>query len=724
MKVMLRSHFLALFVPAVVLLLLLAAAVITGHELWQRSHPFFNANFHASEPQRFSAGGLLRSGWQQFGGSWQLRDGQLLDLSDDRGAKLVTGNSHWQDYQIEGDVMLMGETGDAGFLLRTSAEEVGVDSYHGYFAGVRDLDDTLIMGRADFGWHEFRSEPMKHGVLPGHWYHLRFIAYECTFVVTAMDDTGQRQFAATHDADCIREGRFGVQAYSTGAAWRNVRLRPSSQLDIDGVLEGKDPGGTWYPPGIPGIADLDAFQRSVAPIHRVISQDAPRNDQMPIADLRLLPPDRASQVTVQGVVTLLSPFLYVEDRTGGVAVVLPKMPVPVQIGDAVVVHGMAEQRDFSSVIKGATVQKLWSHSELPISAATAAQAATGAYDAQFIETEGVLSATERRDDRHIVLHLRDGMQSFTALAEYSSGLAAPRDLRVGSRLRLRGVCVTDKSSTGGEVPFLLLLRSTGDVDLIEGPPWWNFAHLAEIFIALLFVGLGLQYLYTSVKRSQLRAAIDERESLALEMHDTLAQSFAGLGYQLEALRDEAGEATEMGSQLQHTLDLVRFAHAEARQNIASLRPGKLEEQGLPEALHDAAKKIIGRNAIAIELKLRGVEVALPLRIADPMLRIAQEAIANAVRHGRPRKIEMLLVYGRGQLKMTVRDDGCGFVDQAEPSGFGVRGMRRRAVAIGARFRIQSVVGKGTIVAVRVKVPRALPLLAWSRRWVGLERILP
>lgn len=200
----------------------------------------------------------------------------------------------------------------------------------------------------------------------------------------------------------------------------------------------------------------------------------------------------------------------------------------------------------------------------------------------------------------------------------------------------------------------------------------------------------------------------------------MAQSFAGLGFQLEALSGEVEPGSLMRTQLEATVDLVRFGHQEARRNIAALRPGNLEQMGLAKALEAAARTIVQDGPIAIEMSVRGEAKQIPLRIADTLFRIGQEAIANAVRHARPRVIQLRLVYGRPSVKLTIRDDGDGFSTKGESAGFGIRGMKRRAHGIGASLRIRSSPGHGTFVAVRARMPQSL-LSSWWWRARNLGR---
>jgi hypothetical protein len=111
--------------------------------------------------------------WQAFGGTWQYADGVMSNISDERGAKLMTGREYWANYSVEADVLLLGQYGDAGLIIRASDEEKGVDAYHGYMAGLRDLDNTLMMGRADYGWREYAAKSVSPRVSAQQWYHLR-----------------------------------------------------------------------------------------------------------------------------------------------------------------------------------------------------------------------------------------------------------------------------------------------------------------------------------------------------------------------------------------------------------------------------------------------------------------------------------------------------------------------------------------------------------------------
>jgi signal transduction histidine kinase len=640
-----------------------------------------------------------------------MADGAMQNISDDRGAKLMNGSPDWHNYIVQADVRLLGEQGDAGFVIRASNEEVGVDSYDGYFAGLRDADETLILGRADYGWHEYQTIPMHSGVQAGTWYHLKVLAYECMLIASATTPSGELKTAKLQDPQCLSKGRFGLQSYSTGAVWRNLQVRSATEQDLRTMLLPPTQSSRSTP-----LSGEDTWteQRFVEPMQRELLDHKADLHALQIGSLRLLGQNLLSPVTIHGVVTMVSPLLFVQDSSGGIAIPNATTSKPVQIGDAVEARGDSEQKDFSSVLRNATVRLLWSHTPVPPVSVTASQAATGAFDSQFVETEGKLVSEQGGSGQSLVLKLDEGSQTFVAIAENLALARSLRDLKIGSRLRLRGICVTNRTFARDEVPFALLMRSAEDAEMVEPPPWWNAVHIVEVMLGLLTISFALQYGYIKTRRDRFRAITEERERVADEMHDTLAQSFAGIGYHLEALCDEAEPGSHMRSQLESTTDLVRFGHMEARRNITALRPGNIEREGVAKALDLAARAMVQGGSIAIKVSIRGEQKQIPLRVADTLFRIGQEAIANAVRHSKPHTIHISVVYGKVSVKLVVRDDGKGFSPQERSSGYGIRGMERRTDAIGASLHIRSSLGHGTSISVRAMLPKAFGYPWWKR----------
>jgi signal transduction histidine kinase len=661
--------------------------------------------------------------WQPFGGAWETVDGAMRNNSDERGAKLMNGNTGLIDYLIEADVQLLGQTGDGGLIIRATNEEEGVDAYDGYYAGLRDLDNTLILGRAGYGWIEYQANRVTPRVYAQQWYHLKLLAYGCNIVAAATSSSGQTTIDAIQQPDCIQSGRFGLKSYQTGGLWRNVQVRAATYQDLLNMTEGRkiplaDPflmvGPTGRPrrDSDPVEGGSDAEDQYLEPLYLDMREHHVDPDGQPIANLRALAPDQPARVTIQGVVTLTFPTLFVEDSTGGLAIQNFRAQTPPQIGDQVEAKGNAELHDFSSVLKDAEVHILWSHAPIHSMGVTASQAATGSFDAQYIEIEGHLEKKEEGPNHTMVLDLAEDNQSFRAIANATTGSESFRGIKDKSRLRLRGICVVDSSYTHDITPFAILLPSMNDVEVLEGPPWWSTGNLVAATIALLLLVLAAQTLHNYVERWRLIAVLEERQRLSHEMHDTLAQSFAGIGFQLQAIRDEIDDRGAIDRELDLASSMVRRSHEEARRSIAALRPEILESVGLLRALEQRARSMVAGGAIKVTAFTSGEAHSIPVRISDTLFRIGQEALANAVRHADPHTLLISLSYSEAMLQLLVQDDGKGFVAGADSAGFGIRGMRKRADTISAELQIRSAPGQGTTVQAIAPMPGKLMRTFW------------
>jgi len=654
--------------------------------------------------------------WKAFGGTWELINGTMRNDSDERGAKLLTGSMRWRDYSIEADVMLLGTGGDAGLVVRSSDEEEGVDSYTGYYAGLRNLDDTLTLGRAGHGWMEVTKPVVLNPgkVLANRWYHLKLLAVGCQLIATAdLPSQTSNTTITVNDADCISSGRAGLRSYESGGVWRNVVIRPATESDVAAILSSAHLQGDQSSPSQNlGVTSLSSFH---APEADYPAPGLPSNpNTQPISSLKSFPVARPEEATVRGTVILTAPAMYVQDSGGGV-LVENSAHEAVRVGDEVEVTGTVRPSNFSATLAGATVRVLWGGSPMPALSVTASQAATGAFDATFIEVEGRLQTKAYGNEDTLIFDFDSGLQSFRAIMKRGRGDALYDKLKLGSLMRIRGVSVVDPAYTENNVPFTLLVRSTDDVVVLAGPPWWSAGHLVAILTCLLLLALLSNYVYHRVNNWRLRAIAEEREHLAFEMHDTLAQGFAGIGFQLEAIRTGVPEEfSGMHRQIDFASELVRHSHAEARRTVDMLRPQQLESQGLLGVLSACAHRLVAGGSVAIEAKAVGDVQPIPLRISDNLYRIGQEALANAVRHAHPRTLSILLEYGKNSVRLNLSDDGAGFVQREDLGGFGLLGMRKRAASISAHLDIVSQLGQGTLVTVMAALPPRITFLSWPQ----------
>jgi len=208
--------------------------------------------------------------------------------------------------------------------------------------------------------------------------------------------------------------------------------------------------------------------------------------------------------------------------------------------------------------------------------------------------------------------------------------------------------------------------------------------------------------------AQYSAVLAERNRIAREIHDTLAQGYVGISVQLElATRMLHVSKDAAAQQLERTKDLVRSSLAEARSSIWNLRAAG-EAETLPARLaamvrtrqQDGGAQLGARLGFEVTGSFRPVE----RRVEDEVLRIGQEAVRNALRHAGAREIQVALGYDTGWLTLTVSDDGQGF-DPAGvgPGHYGLQGIRERAAEVGARLTVESTPGAGTKVKIAVEL---------------------
>lgn len=233
--------------------------------------------------------------------------------------------------------------------------------------------------------------------------------------------------------------------------------------------------------------------------------------------------------------------------------------------------------------------------------------------------------------------------------------------------------------------------------------YWFYA-LAAILIGL--IGLGLYRLRVHRLQLQFEAVLAERNRIAREIHDTLAQGFAGISLQLEAVDETLQEApTTAREHLNRARGLVRSSLAEARRSVWELRSPTLESEGLSEAIAHIARQLTAGLAVQAQVQTKGTMRSLPLSVESDLLHIAQEALTNAVKHAQALHIDVELRFDRASVRLTVRDDGIGFdvahANSKSREGFGLIGMRERAEQIGGRLTVQSTPDRGTEVRVEV-----------------------
>ena len=207
------------------------------------------------------------------------------------------------------------------------------------------------------------------------------------------------------------------------------------------------------------------------------------------------------------------------------------------------------------------------------------------------------------------------------------------------------------------------------------------------------------------ERSAQLAAVEERNRLARDLHDSVSQELFSLSMLAAASRRLIEQKPEVAAQqLDEIQQTARRALQETRSLIFALRPAALDDRGLAPAVRDLAGAARERQGLQVDLSIGG-ERRLPLAHEQALFRILQEALANVARHSGVRLAEVALRYDDEQVSLTVRDRGRGFDLDTPHSArsVGLDSMRERAAALGGQLSVASAPGQGTTVTVTLPV---------------------
>ena len=208
--------------------------------------------------------------------------------------------------------------------------------------------------------------------------------------------------------------------------------------------------------------------------------------------------------------------------------------------------------------------------------------------------------------------------------------------------------------------------------------------------------------------TEFTAILSERNRVAREIHDTLSQSLGAISVQLELARGHANQISAPArNHLAAAHKLARAALAEARDSIWNMRSQVLEKGDLGQALQGILVQMTEGTGVTPHMRVEGSSRRLPPVIENNLLRVGQEAITNANKHAKPTRIDVTLEFDRRSVRLTVEDDGVGFVTGSTSDGdrrhFGLVGVKERAELLGGTMEITSAPGQGTRVIVAATV---------------------
>ncbi|MBA3700318.1 MAG: sensor histidine kinase [Planctomycetes bacterium] len=435
------------------------------------------------------------------------------------------------------------------------------------------------------------------------------------------------------------------------------------------------------------------------------------------------PQQSRHRMRVRGVVTYNDGMLVIQQGAAGISV-FPVVRAEAKPGDEVEVVAFARIGMYNPVLEQALVHVVGhvgepTPEEPPLAKLKPREVAER--DWRLITVTGIAGPPTKRDEEAGFTLRTDTHQIPVRLPP---GVEAPA---VGAQVRVTGVCdlmpgrdVLLLSTT--PTTFALLMRSGNDLTLLNPPPWWTrerlLALLVSVVVALLLALVWVVELRRRVvfrsrqlaeeihKRREAQVAFDatatERKRLAGELHDSLEQGLTGVALQLDAATMGLPQAP---APLTMARTLLTHCRAEVRRAVWDLNADEREERDLPARLRAVAEQAVLGHEARVVVEVQGTAVPASGLIAHHCSRIVQEAVHNALRHGKARSITITVAFTVERLDLTIADDGAGF-DPGAAAGpdaghFGVQGMRERARKISGELAIVSNLGAGTRITVQV-----------------------
>ena len=456
-----------------------------------------------------------------------------------------------------------------------------------------------------------------------------------------------------------------------------------------------------------------------------------------ISDLAALEakPGRLRRMKLAGVVTCCLPQgIYVQDKTGGAFVPTGEVTT-VHPGDRVEAVGFPDNTSISLILTEATIRKTGDGVlPDPLRVSSTEDLRGKKIASTLVSLDGTL-LEQRETHQGQLLTLQMGTKVFEAALPMNTNGLVPQ-IELGSRVSVCGVLQIDPDASrfeepGSEtirsaVPFVVWLRAPTDLAVLESPPWWTLKRAAwagSLFACGLFgtliwvrilrrrVAQRTHELQATMKKlekeTRASAVLAERDRLAGEIHDSLEQGLTAIMLQLDAADRQADQSPQAGKFVRMARNMAEFSRTEVQHAVWDMQSPLLANADLGTALKHVAG-LTSSGLPEVKVEIIGPPRQLPSSCEHHLLRIAQEAITNAVKHAQARSINVTVDYSRPNFKLIVVDDGAGFVPESVKPGmqaghFGLHGLRVRAQKIGAQLDIASETGKGTSITVKLSL---------------------
>ncbi|HEV2319388.1 MAG TPA: sensor histidine kinase, partial [Verrucomicrobiae bacterium] len=451
------------------------------------------------------------------------------------------------------------------------------------------------------------------------------------------------------------------------------------------------------------------------PAHPFESTTVPINSLLQFSPTRRL----GHRVKVAGTVLLARPGeIFIKDQTQALCVFTAQSTF-LAPGERIEVLGFPEHGLYSPVLKDAVFRKIGQDPPPVPTPLSVEEASNGNHNDDLVRMDALLLNTFRYGGEKILV-LEQSNFVFNVHLPDNDETRRLDVLARGSLLRVSGICEIQLDNW--QRTFQLLCQSPGDIVVLRPPVWWNLGHalalLAVVTVSFatvlgIVVGRSRQRINKHLRawqqaEAQFAAVNRERNRLAGELHDSLEQALVGIGLQLEAGLKAFPSAPKAAiDHMELARQMVDQSQNEVRRSIWDLRSQMLDNNDLPSALDAIGKHLSHGTNIRVGVEVLGPKRRLPDGMENHLLRITQEAVANAIRHGKPESVEVQLAFDIGSVALTVRDNGRGFDVARRPLSerghFGLEGMRERAKALGGTIEVESTPGRGTTITIEAPV---------------------
>lgn len=487
----------------------------------------------------------------------------------------------------------------------------------------------------------------------------------------------------------------------------------------------------------------------------------------------------SQRVHVQGIVTYQRPGedLFLQDSTGGMQV-KSRMVKPVEVGDIVEAVGFPNFEQFLPVLQDAVFRKVGTRRDVPITKKVTIGELNGGFrHADLVALQGkVLDSTERwinsssggPSRQRRILTLQNSNFLFSVESPISQIETENVEVPVGSLIEVSGICLTKIIEDGRLQSLQLLLPTPRNLRILETPSWWTPQRLllglaglcAVLLIAMSWIvmisrknlalknsirekeqaQIGLQHandrleervkerteqlkLQISARQEaevQFQAVLTERTRLAQELHDTLEQTLTGIALQMDtAAKFSPTDQQRADHHLELARNLVTQSQTEVRCSVWDLRSKSPEPIDLATLLLKIGTQLTEDTDIKVQVKAVGRVRPLSELIEENLLRIAQEALTNIIKHARATEANITLDYGPQNIILTIADNGAGFIvtQQVGPQEghFGLLGITERTNRLRGKVTLTSEPGKGTMIQALIPInPPPLPNLLESQ----------